>query len=217
MRKTFKKLTLLALLIIIPASASAVVISPTQWTTNIINDASSTVTDNNISLRIYKESWATAITSLGQLEGTLEINFNYSTSSDGWWEYPLVSLSNGVDSNFLIPECGKADNFGDKSICGDNIANPTNGMPMLAYSQTSGLFTTSVEVDGLTDLIFAIVPSIWYMNGDHSNTYFDITNISLNYTPSSPETPSPVPEPATMMLFGAGIMGLAAYGRKRKA
>jgi hypothetical protein len=41
--------------------------------------------------------------------------------------------------------------------------------------------------------------------------------ITIGGTPSSPPPPPPVPEPLTLSLFGAGLAGLIAMRRRRKA
>lgn len=53
-------------------------------------------------------------------------------------------------------------------------------------------------------------------NGSYTNTLFaSASNISMNPIGDFTTT-NPVPEPTTMLLFGVGIAGLAATGRRRK-
>ncbi len=53
-------------------------------------------------------------------------------------------------------------------------------------------------------------------DGSYTNTLFaSAPNISMNPTGDFTTT-SPVPEPTTMLLFGTGIVGLAAVGRRKK-
>jgi hypothetical protein len=47
------------------------------------------------------------------------------------------------------------------------------------------------------------------------NGHIDGMTIQGTFTPS--ETLNPVPEPGTMMLLGAGVLGLVAFGKRRKS
>ncbi len=102
------------------------------------------------------------------------------------------------------------------------------------YARTWAEFTRDGNIEGwnkgsLTWTINMTLTPTWTSFSGHSalidelrlnlGNHFLVDNLALNEFQSYPEPPTtnPVPEPTTMLLFGAGLAGLAAVGRRRKA
>jgi len=203
--------TVLAMVLISP-SANAQAIT---WNTQTLNNASASVAANSdVSLRVFQTSWASAVGDLGSLDGSLTISFNWGIRDDGWWEVPGVSLDTAGASPFQIPACRP---ITDMQGCGNVIASAAGTgaltqFPMPVGGSTTGTYSNTFSVQGQTNLVFFLVPSFYSSNGDHANTYFNITNLDLNYVAAVPE-----PETYAMMLAGLGLLGFMRRQKQQTA
>jgi len=78
-------------------------------------------------------------------------------------------------------------------------------------SPTGGLF---IAIDDPNETAVNNLVELWF-----NAELFQVTDITdtthFHFGSNDPAVFHPVPEPATMVLFGSGLIGIAAYGRRR--
>jgi hypothetical protein len=73
----------------------------------------------------------------------------------------------------------------------------------------SGLFTYAVDLSMLADGALDVYFDGWDSQYGHDDIAIDFASLSVTGV-------SPIPEPTTMVLFGLGLVGLGAYGRRKE-
>ena len=195
--------------------------------------------------KIVLKSALLAVVSVGLMAGSAmatSLSYWNITSSEanlGLWdtdqklEFGAYSIAdwqnpdgNTVDLTTLF---NAGDNFGsavqmnkdDWDTFGFYVKNVNNNRIWLSDSTISGTFTSGdlngLTVRGDTDR-FQINP-VYNNNGDLLENDWDFSFTRVDGTTqrwmSRGNDLAPVPEPATMLLFGTGLAGLAGFSRKK--
>jgi hypothetical protein len=129
----------------------------------------------------------------GNLAGT----YTYSTSFD----------LTGLDiATAVLSGSWASDNVGMLWLNGTAYGSANSGFGSLSDFYLSG--TASGFIEGINTLMFVVTNDVWG-SSDSVNPTALLVNIDRH-------SATPVPEPGTMVLLGAGFLSLAIYGKRRK-
>jgi hypothetical protein len=211
-------LALLAALSLVPAVAGAIPITGTA-TGTLTNVSGST------QVQPYQVSWQSNNNLVSNLTagsgGTDSINQNYSLL--GGTDVHLASLFWQNGDNLLTGTTINV-NWGVTINLTDPLYNNNLATNTLNVSLQNGNNPDTINLDNLSSLSWSIAG--WNVTDFH----YMVDNVTLNglnwstikgqnstlwiVADFAPDH-APVPEPGTMVLFGAGLLGLAIYGKRR--
>ena len=128
----------------------------------------------------------------------IKITFNSHQLLDGVWITDLFEANDGINGEMGRVNLYDGGSLVDSYLFSGNDADQNNGE---LYVDFGGQMVTSAFFFVVND------GDKWYKNvGESGDNEFSIAGFNT----------APVPEPATMMLFGLGLLGLAGVARRKK-
>ena len=145
---------------------------------------------------------------------------------DEYYDYVLFLFGESVDLTSVYVD--EIEGRTDVSYWLGTVGGPATQLELLTNKTTGQLgglgFGSRIDNDGNGDRSVTLnSPASGYnallfgAQFDDENDAFKIKSLTIDYTPGTPRTPTtPVPEPASFVLLGCGLVGVATAVRRRR-